>query len=645
MLCSICMQIAEECRGRYFRTGRHHSTLGQLRAAAKRRCGLCIILYEHLEIQSGHLEEVYLADPLTYEFRNEPVEDDDPYLTFKGAGRQPLTTVYILLANLVAPTSYARWLQKDAELLNLMLPNTPNDKLHPTAMDTGSPQVAQLATRWFRDCQRTHKSCGLAIKPSDGHLNHSRDWYPDRLLDLTKDVPRLLITREEKPSSTQYATLSYCWGPNPRHLILTSDNLPKMRQGIPMKSLPKTFRDAIQMVRKLEIRYLWIDSLCIIQSGEASREDWELQSMAMSTIYARSTINISADWASDATEGCFSDRDVDVFNSIFFTWEDEHHAFVDQGIFQRLSSTPIWRRGWVVQERLLSRCVLHFGRDQIFWECQEVPFACESFPGEMDIWTFVDTIPFNLALPVLGRSGGANWSDLVRLYSSRELSFPSNDKFAALGAVAEVYSDLYHDEYVAGLFASELPAALCWRVVDAGTTPNILRSSEFRAPSWSWASIDGVVDVKVDYSFDDEYGTGDTIHSAVRDVNIDLLRPQFKTGPVLAARITLEGSFFTKKFHEELFNLLSGRTDILNNNQTIKLDVIMDSTTPGAKSDSVVFFPIISNNVGYRGIILNHHITPSEETYSRVGYFSVHETKLFWERNDVLDMKRIITLI
>jgi hypothetical protein len=72
-----------------------------------------------------------------------------------------------------------------------------------------------------------------------------------------------------------------------------------------MKSLPKTFQNAITVTRMLGIRYLWIDSLCIIQDDV---KDWEEQSAITGGIYSQSYLIIAASASKDSSGGCFLPR-------------------------------------------------------------------------------------------------------------------------------------------------------------------------------------------------------------------------------------------------------------------------------------------------------------------------------------------------
>jgi Heterokaryon incompatibility protein (HET) len=73
---------------------------------------------------------------------------------------------------------------------------------------------------------------------------------------------------------TRYVALSYCWGKNPNHLLLTSQNIEDLCKGVEVSTLDKTFREAIEFTTRLGLEYIWIDALCILQRGEGCDEDW-----------------------------------------------------------------------------------------------------------------------------------------------------------------------------------------------------------------------------------------------------------------------------------------------------------------------------------------------------------------------------------
>jgi hypothetical protein len=87
--------------------------------------------------------------------------------------------------------------------------------------------------------------------------------------------------------------------------MLKMTNLNQFIECIDIAELPKTFQDAIEISRRLDIRFLWIDSLCIIQD---SKEDWLKESVIMGDIYQHAYCNIAATAAPDGRTGCFLER-------------------------------------------------------------------------------------------------------------------------------------------------------------------------------------------------------------------------------------------------------------------------------------------------------------------------------------------------
>jgi hypothetical protein len=326
------------------------------------------------------------------------------------------------------------------------------------------------------------------------------NWYPKRLIDVRQGTARLVITQEEELTEP-YATLSHCWGKNQPFLVLTASNIRQLSKGIPNDSLPKTFADAIDVTWWLGIGYLWIDSLCIIQSGEGSKDDWLKHATEMASVYQNCVLNISADAGDNPHHGLYSTRNPDLVNELRAQVGRKYAYIWVDGLcgYDALASTPLAKRGWVLQERLLAPRVLHMGVLQIFWECRETDLVCECHPEERPInaWGLGPISPFDITdiyHPV--RVGDPpkdetrqNFRRVVEHYTRCDLTFPDTDKLVALAAIAQQATALLKDEYVAGMFRSDLASQLLWQASrEAGRARD-----HYRAPSWSWASIDGPV--------------------------------------------------------------------------------------------------------------------------------------------------------
>lgn len=200
---------------------------------------------------------------------------------------------------------------------------------------------------------------------------------PTRLLDVgSLDQPqlRLHLTIPNSPQIS-YMTLSHCWG-QLRIKRLELGTLRQMREKIDMHDLTRTFQDAIQFTRESGIKFLWIDSLCIIQD---SPTDWEKESEMMRDVYKNAFCNITATAAPDGRSGCFFERDLVLSQSLRVEIGSGGagppilYDFIFRDEWKRsVVDAPLNRRAWVLQEKFLSPRTLHFARDQLFWECHEL---------------------------------------------------------------------------------------------------------------------------------------------------------------------------------------------------------------------------------------------------------------------------------
>jgi Heterokaryon incompatibility protein (HET) len=368
---------------------------------------------------------------------------------------------------------------------------------------------------WYNHCRRNHIGCENMLRAEED--------IPSRLVYLppTDQSSFRLLTaddlRTEQVDNTHYMTLSHCWGELP-FLTLTSTTSVALRQTTPVNTLPQTFQQAIMVARHLGCSLLWIDSLCILQD---SINDWQAESRRMASIYLNAVCNIAATASYDTFNGLFRGRDPKVFEPCLVqtAWKDAENGLVvltnGSEYTDEIWYAPLNQRAWVFQERYLSRRKLHFGRGQVYWQCQQ-DFACEGQPfglfPDLSLLgprmtrekTFLSECARRIEANNLQKepeeghleSFWDTWQVIVSTYSRCKLTRES-DKLAALLGIVDLLRRAYLDDNIAGIWRGHLPAALLWRRqlgMDlrpqyAGHNPR--RSS--RAPSWSWASIDGGV--------------------------------------------------------------------------------------------------------------------------------------------------------
>ncbi|KAF2843759.1 hypothetical protein M501DRAFT_985852 [Patellaria atrata CBS 101060] len=293
--------------------------------------------------------------------------------------------------------------------------------------DPASKDVFETLNNWVAVCVRDHEECESA---GDGLI-------PTRMID--------------RP---------------PHGYITTKGNLTRQKMGMDISAMPQTFQDA---TRGLGLRYLWIDSLCIIQDDSM---DWQLESVQMASIYRNAFLVISASNSSADTKGFLRQRDT---GTIIFEADDGEKFGLDllpprrerprQKVrYNPISGEPVKRRAWILQEQLLSRRTIIYSKRQIFWECLEFLKS----EGSAEAISFLP-----LKLESITKTAGIDAS----LFSS--FYFREADCLN------------YH-----GWYETASPGDL------------LSRQIIYRAPSWSWVSVHGNVIFPV-YDFHDRKGSSD----------------------------------------------------------------------------------------------------------------------------------------
>ncbi|CAO2654064.1 Nn.00g107970.m01.CDS01 [Neocucurbitaria sp. VM-36] len=441
------------------------------------------------------------------------------------------------------------------------------------SVDTYDKQrdLFEIASAWLNECSENHEDC----------KNVKQESLPTRLISIAGDNVQLVLT-EGWETMPRYSTLSHRWG-NEEFLKLTEKNYDSFLSMIPFQELPKTFRDAVHISRRLGLDYLWIDSLCIVQGDT---EDWRREASLMSSVYGGSFINIAASSAINVHEGCFLKAPYMVDGlrtSIMVNGSSLVRDFRSRTVYDMSTTrSHLATRAWAIQEKILPPRTMHFGKRGVFWECRAMT-ANEFLP---------DGFPCQLGSGLLNeraRKDGFRywWADVVRLYSAANLTF-SQDKLPALSGIARRIYDARGGPYIAGMWQKEdIEAQLCWQV----TTPQ--KRPPWRAPSWSWTSIDGLVLYRVRQS-----GILDNVHAHVLDAKMTLLS-QIPLGEVkggllrigcsgmLVARV-VEGSTFKIDFEDE--NMSS------DENYSIIQDCLEDEWMEDG--GTVYLLPLLSGRTG-----------------------------------------------
>jgi len=356
-----------------------------------------------------------------------------------------------------------------------------------------------LLKTWLDMCTKHHTACDEA----------GDAFVPTRLLDLKQNGASLdLVLIESEalpPRGVPYAALSHCWGtgtsskPPP---VLTTANLSDRRRGIQHSELSLTFQDAVRIARAVGVRYLWIDSLCILQD---SNDDWQHESATMCKVYSRAFCTLAASGSRDSSMGCrvtdgpsrANFMDVELGSKRVRFYESGPEPWADEYRRQFLQT-----RGWCLQERELSPRVIHFCAGQLLWECRqcrassEVPWFqvpdpySESSLRCSRVFDLLNKEAMDKLLPVHRK--GDRWQDVVEDYASRSLTF-SSDRLPALSGLVRTMAGEGRGAYLSGIWGKQLPWVLLWKPKDtpaASETANFRsRGGTYIAPSWSWISL------------------------------------------------------------------------------------------------------------------------------------------------------------
>ncbi|KAK1810195.1 hypothetical protein LTR12_015428 [Friedmanniomyces endolithicus] len=322
---------------------------------------------------------------------------------------------------------------------------------------TGATSCLDLAHGWLKTCQASHDECkSRPLKPLAA---------PSRLLW----VP---------PHGTGAAALA-------------------VREA--QLGLKKSIQDAVTLVQRFGVSYLWVDTLCILQDDP---QDLAREIADMHNIYSNAVCNIAASDAEADDEGCFVHRDPTLVTRyrvrLIVDPSGEARHLLHRGwqpASDSVDSSVLASRGWVFQERLLSRRLLHCTKQGLVWECFDTE-ASEMFPeGQLERLGH----PHSRLKAALVKEEASiygskllneDWPTIVQYYTVCNLTY-SEDKLKALAGISAMIQEVTDDEYVAGFWKSRLLWSLCW--VPMTLSPRRFPSATSPAPSWSWASVQGML--------------------------------------------------------------------------------------------------------------------------------------------------------
>ncbi|KAK4208590.1 heterokaryon incompatibility protein-domain-containing protein [Rhypophila decipiens] len=343
---------------------------------------------------------------------------------------------------------------------------------------------------------------------------------PTRVVDISRG-PEQILLREGTGIQDHYVCLSHCWG-SKQPLQTTTRNIENHQRNIPWDMFPVVYKEAILISWELGIKYVWIDSLCIVQDSVI---DWQRESASMCNVYAGSYLTVAATSSADCsvsmlepllsegpreerertTECRISNQDdleqpghslISMVESKHGYWDHDFAAFYD--IYRHM---PLLSRAWTYQEQLLSPRLIHLTPTELVWQCKR-GVLCNC--GYMNFSGAEFDLPFYRVMETEssqsgdsdGRQIASLWRSIVMRYSKRQLTY-DKDKLPALSGLAHMFSQKRPGaKYLAGAWrdadSPSLLLDLMWHrriELTARNDNGETRCKDWVAPSFSWASI------------------------------------------------------------------------------------------------------------------------------------------------------------
>ncbi|KAF2122404.1 hypothetical protein BDV96DRAFT_483175 [Lophiotrema nucula] len=390
----------------------------------------------------------------------------------------------------------------------------------PELPEPGSNVFFQIIRSWLDDCDTHHDDCRRFTQV---HL-------PTRLINVgSAEEPRLCLleTRQTKVDDDRYVALSHPWGDKSKHppfCTLRKDDsghghtLDSFKVEIPFEQLPATFKDAILTTRALNIRYLWIDSICIVQGKDG---DFNEEAKRMEDVFSGAHCVIAASRANGQTDGFLGARQQRDY--LTFQRGNEAPFYVCQPLDdfgQDVLEGALNRRGWVLQERALARRTVFFTERQTYFECGG-GVRCETL-GRMhnNMADFLGDPKF--PAKAMTRSRGLKISyfkDLYQQYSRLQFSSIEDRPVAIAGLENRLKRAFRAEDGRYGIFddgpgGGLFHRSLLWRRgEDEETLVPIVFSADRNnnVPTWSWMAYRGGINY-----LDPEFETADWERNEIR---------------------------------------------------------------------------------------------------------------------------------
>ncbi|KAJ4387278.1 hypothetical protein N0V93_007867 [Gnomoniopsis smithogilvyi] len=362
----------------------------------------------------------------------------------------------------------------------------------PLLPEVASPEEFSLLKSLLHHCDEKHHCM------KEQKYSKVPERLPTRVIDVGRDgtnsIRLLDNTIEDSGITGRYIALSHCWGKagDKGHFCTSKLNIEERKAHISYEELPASFQDAVRVTRSLGVRYLWIDSLCIIQGDD---EDWATEAGRMEDVFSGAYCTIAASSAASSSVGFLGKRRPRDVIKLPMSGGTPLYLAEDIDDFRAdVENSGLSSRGWVFQERALSRRTIYFTSAQIYWECGN-GVVCETlaqlqnpqsrFLGDSDFPSFGLQFYKDERIRLV--------QHFYETYSTLALSY-ATDRTKAVAGLQRRIARVFNSEVTYGIVWNWLERTLLWRAAQSGSLTRIVYTETAEAPpSWSWMAYEGPI--------------------------------------------------------------------------------------------------------------------------------------------------------
>ena len=487
------------------------------------------------------------------------------------------------------------------------------------------------ARRWLETCISTHLTCpkpGSAFAQPEGYsVGHTRG--PRRLIQISRrfkkyvrldSPPTLRLIETPRSSWREYAALTYCWGGD-QTVTLNTTNLVEWCLNIRFDDLPQTLRDAVVVTAQLGLKFLWVDTLCILQDDDVDKTN-ELSKMG--DIYQNAHVTLSAARSASVNEGFLQSRYISGERGfrVPFLCHDGRLGSVILWIGREGAGAhePINKRAWCLQESLLSPRVLEFGTHQLLWRCaqnrKEGQYEADGWAANVGPSDLHDRLAVPLWVDWTSQSNELThfvWKNLVEHYSTRRLS-SWDDRLRAISSVARKMSQIVRERYYAGLWEHHFKEQLLWSA-DRNHQERLTTMPRYFAPSWSWASYLGPVGFR--HTLLDS-----TCMACMRVLQVEVVNkiPEDKFSDVISARLKARTLTTLAKRPESVIST-TGVIEFYVRSDNQRLENVLYDLDGDVSLGHEVSLALVGRTQSYgMGLVLRPEAS-RQPVYTRIGVF------------------------